>query len=92
MKTKSTFRLVTRYPIKKYKCGLRAGDRLRLKQRLTIRDHLKKPIETREAGEIWTVLKGAKEQPRVLWLRQPDGQTHTWEDNASVFETFEKIN
>jgi hypothetical protein len=87
-----TFRLVTEYPITHYKCGLIAGDSLRLKQDIYILNSAgKRTGEVLTSGGIWTVLKGASEERRVLWSRQPDGKAHTWDDDASVFETFEKI-
>jgi hypothetical protein len=72
-----------------YACGLRAGDRLRLKIALTVEDHEGKPTGRRhEPGEIWTVIAGAVGEPDVVWLRQPDGDPHTW-DAADIFESFE---
>lgn len=91
-KSKSKWKLVTSYPIKKYKCGLKAGDKLRLKEDLAIRDHKGKSAgQISQAGGIWAVLPGSKEPPVVVWLRQPDGVRHTWDDDKTIFETFEVV-
>jgi len=74
----------------KYPCGLKAGDRLRLKSDLTIRDHDGRPTGERiAAGTIWTVLAGHPNEPSVVWLREPGGAEHTWDE--SVLEAFEPI-
>jgi len=81
--------LVTEYPIKAYPCGARAGDRVRLREDVVIRDHAHKPTgEVRPTGEIWTVLCGAAHEPNVMYLRQPDGERHCWDDGVFL-KTFE---
>ena len=88
--TKRKFKLVTEYPVQDYRCGLRAGDRVRLKHDIIVRDHLGKPTGViHRAGEIWVVLSGAAEDPAIVWLRQPDGKRHTWDDAPSIFNIFE---
>jgi hypothetical protein len=42
-------------------------------------------------GEVWTVLTGAEADPGVLWLEQADGELHSWDDDETVFETFELV-
>jgi hypothetical protein len=43
-------------------------------------------------GEVWTVLKGSKEGRIDVWFRQPDGKSHTWDDDAaSIDEWFERL-
>jgi hypothetical protein len=74
-----TYHPVTRYPVTQYRCGARAGDRVRLRRK--IGDH--------PAGEIWSVLRGAAEEPVVVWLRQADDETHTWSDDEDFLQTFE---
>lgn len=75
-----------------YACGLVAGDRLRLRQDFPVLDDQGRTTgKTHQAGEIWEVLTGAAVDPEVLWLRQPDGQLHGWDDDAAVFETFERL-
>lgn len=86
----SEYRLVTEYPIAEYKCGLKAGDRVRLRHDIIVRDHRGEPTGVvHPKGEIWTVLTGAEEEPVVVWFRQADGERHTWDDDESIFETFE---
>ena len=86
------FKLVTEYPIRTYRCGLQVGERLKLKKDIIMRDHTGKPTgEVLHAGEVWIVLSGAAESPTVVWLRQPDGERHTWDDELSIFEAFERI-
>ena len=91
-KSKSHYKLVSEYPIKKYKCGLKAGDRVRLKRNIVVQDHKGKPTgKVYPKGEIWTVLTGAKEKPVVVWFRQADGNRHTWDDDESIYEMFEVV-
>jgi hypothetical protein len=88
--SKDTFKLVTEYPVTEYACGARAGDRVRLRRDIPIQDHTGKHTgEIHHAGEIWSVLRGAAEEPVVVWLRQADGETQTWSDDSDFLRTFE---
>ena len=74
-----TYHAVTNYPVEQYRCGVRAGDRVRLRR----------DIGAHPSGEIWSVLRGAAEEPIVVWLLQADGETHTWGDDEDFLATFE---
>ena len=78
--------------ITKYKCGLVAGQRVRLKKDLVVTTHAGKPTgEIHRKGEEWVILAGITTDP-VLWFRQADGERCTWDDDASsVEEWFERI-
>jgi hypothetical protein len=78
--------------ITQYKCGLVAGQRVRLKKDLAVTTFDGVPTgEVYRAGEEWVVLTGITSDP-VLWFRQADGERHTWDDDAaSVDEWFERI-
>ena len=90
--SKKKFTLVTSYPIKKYKCGLKSGDRVILKKDLIIRDQRNRPTGfVHKAGEIWTVLPGSKQPPIDVWFRRPDGERHTWTDEPEIFDWFDKV-
>lgn len=82
------WRLIRRYDVLVYACGLRAGEQVRLIKPLTVQDHLGTPVYTHLAGPLWTVLAGAAEDPGIVWLRQPDGERHTWDDDPAIFEWF----
>ena len=74
---------VNEYGVESYKCGLRAGDRVRLRKPLAIMNHLGVPTGVvHPAGEVWTVLSGSRQDPGVVWFRQADGERHTWDDDA----------
>ena len=74
-----------------YKCGLRAGDRVRLKKDIVVTCEGVPTGIVHPKGEEWTVLPGITTDP-VLWFRHPDGERHTWDDDATeVEEWFEKI-
>jgi hypothetical protein len=89
---KSEWKLIDDYPIKTYSCGLIAGQKVKLKKDIVVEDHAGKVTGiVHKAGEIWEVLSGSKEPPIVVWLRQPDGNRHTWGDDPSIFEHFEVI-
>jgi hypothetical protein len=77
--SEDTYHPVTRYPVTEYRCGARAGDRVRLRRK----------IGGHPAGEIWSVLPGSAEEPVVVWLRQADNKTHTWSDDGDFLQTFE---
>ena len=91
---KDKFVLVTEHPVKKYKCGLQAGDLVRLRQDIIVRDHKGKPTGTiHSAGEVWKVLPGSKVGRIDVWFMQPDGGRHTWADErTAIDEWFEKVN
>jgi hypothetical protein len=83
---------VDTFTVQTYRCGLTAGDRLRLRHPLPRQDDSGEPTgEPHKPGEIWTVLTGSPDDPEALWLRQPDGTLHSWSDDNSVFESFEKL-
>ena len=77
--SEDTYHPVTHYPVTEYRCGVRAGDRVRLRRE----------IGSHPAGEIWSVLRGAAEEPVVVWLRQANDETHTWSDDEDFLQTFE---
>lgn len=92
--SKSTARpkLVTEFPVTVYQCGARAGETVRLRRELVIRDHRKKPTgEVHPVGEVWKVVRGSAEIPPVLWLRQPDGAPHVWSDDVAFWDWFERV-
>jgi hypothetical protein len=92
MKTeRKKWRLVTDASVERYKCGLKAGDRLLLLLPINVRRNGKLTGLVHMQGEIWTVLRGSKESPGVIWLKQPDGKLHTWDDNLALFKTFELL-
>lgn len=65
-----------------YKSGFAAGQRVRLRKQLAIRDHTGAPTgKVHQAGELWTVLAGNPREPDVVWLREPNGEAHTWDDD-----------
>lgn len=91
-KSKPNWKLVSEFPVTTYRCGARAGEPVRLRHELAIRDHNGKLTgKVYPVGEIWTVVRGAAEEPQVLWLRQPDGAQHTWDDTDEFWDWFERL-
>lgn len=85
-------KFVSEYPIEQYRCGLKAGDQVRLKRDIVVKNSKGTPTgKVHPAGGIWRVLPGAKSQPIVVWLLQADGQRHTWDDDASFVDAFELV-
>ncbi len=82
---------VSTFSVTDYKCGLRSGDKLCLRQDLPIKDENGQRDRVVPGGSIWTVLTGAIEDPSCVWLQEPDGEVHAWDDDQSIFETFERI-
>ena len=74
-----------------YKCGVVAGDSLRLLRDLPIQDHLGTQIDLIKAGSMWKVLPGVKSDPSVVWLRDPRGDRQTWDSDESLFSEFEVV-
>jgi 2-C-methyl-D-erythritol 4-phosphate cytidylyltransferase len=87
--SKAEWKLVTSYPVTKYKCGAKAGDKISLRNNLPIRTIRGEIIHTHFAGEIWTVLSGTKEKPPVIWLRKSDGSRCIWSDDQDFLNQFE---
>ena len=82
-------RFVSHYPIKNYRCGLNAGDRVILTKSIVVKDPTGKPTgKVHKKGEIWNVLQGTK---GVIWFVRPDGERHTWDDDQSVYEFFKSV-
>lgn len=75
-----------------YRCGLVAGQRVRLKKDIAVVTYNGVPTGTyHRAGQEWIVLAGITTDP-VLWFRRPDGERCTWDDDAAeVAEWFERI-
>ena len=91
-KSKPNWKLVSEFPVTTYRCGARAGEPVRLRRELAIRDHNGRLTgKFHPVGETWTVVLGAAEEPRVLWLRQADGAPHTWDDTDEFWDWFERI-
>lgn len=90
--SKDTYKLVTEFPISEYRCGARAGERVRLRRELAVRNSHNRPTgKTHAVGEIWTVVRGAAKDLRVLWLHEPDGTSHTWDDDQGFWDWFERV-
>ena len=90
-KSKPKWKLVTKYPITVYHCGIRAGEKVKLRRELVVRDHRGKQMGVHHAGEIWTVLSGSVEPPVAVWLMQTDGERHTWSDDDDFWTWFERV-
>ncbi len=70
-----------------YNCGLSAGDKITLLEDLAMRTNGKLNGKVVVAGEIWVVLPGNRRDPGIVWLRDPTGSRHTWDDE-SILERF----
>jgi hypothetical protein len=91
-RNKPKWKLVTEFPVTEYECGIRAGERVRLRQDIVVRDHRGKPTgSVYRRGEIWEVLRGSVEPPVVVWLRMLDGRSHTWSDDDDFWRQFERV-
>lgn len=86
------YKPATGYTVTVYKCGLKAGDRVKLIRDVVIRDDYGLPTgKVYPKGEIWTVQPGAKEETVAVWFRRADGKLHTWDDDDSIYMTFQKV-
>jgi hypothetical protein len=73
-----------------YPCGLKGGEKLRLRRPLPVVDATGGMTKSHPAGEEWTVIGGDTHVGDVVWLREPDGSRHTW-DNETIFDWFEVV-
>ena len=86
------YKLPSEFPVKEYKCGLNAGDKVCLIRDLIITDDYGLPTgRVYPKDEIWTVEPGVKGDPIVVWFRRADGKLHTWDDDQSIYKTFTKV-
>jgi hypothetical protein len=53
---KKKFKLVTKFPVLSYKCGLKVGDRVRLKQDIVIQPGSSLPQKVLKKGGVWRVI------------------------------------
>lgn len=75
-----------------YSCGAIAGELLELSEPLEILDeHGVSTGVQHKAGEVWAVLEGSHQDPDVLWLRQADGELHSWADDESLWHQFARV-
>ncbi len=89
--TEGEWKFVSEYGLHQYANGLKRGNRVRLLKELVIRYYSGQPTgEVHGAGEVWTVLSGVEDEPDVVWLRDPNGDSHTW-DLDDFFEWFQII-
>jgi hypothetical protein len=86
-----SYRLVEDYSVRSYPCGLTAGTSLRIKREIRVTDHKDKETgKVYSVGEVWAVLPGVEAEPDIIWLRQADGERHTW-DAHDILDTFEVV-
>jgi hypothetical protein len=89
---KPKWKYIDSYGIENYKCGLRAGDHLRLRRDLAVMDWRGQPTgKMYPAGEVWQVLTGASDDPDIVFLLKADGERCTWDDKPSIFEMFDLV-
>ena len=91
-KEKAEWKLVNADSVTEYKCGARAGERVRLRKDIVVRDERGELTgDVHRAGEIWSITRGSAVPPLDVWLRQPDGHTHTWTDDNNFWSWFERV-
>ncbi len=90
LQTQEPWKIVTPGDLRQYPCGAAAGDTLRLQSKLIIRDSAGRPTgKSHPAGSVWRVLADVAAEPDTVWLREPNGDSHTW-DGQSLWDTFER--
>jgi tetratricopeptide (TPR) repeat protein len=90
--TGERYTVISEFPVAEYRCGLKAGDQVRLKKPFAVKASTDRATgEVHPRGEIWTVLRGS-DIDGDMWLRQADGSQTFWEDDReAVDEWFELI-
>jgi hypothetical protein len=90
------WRIIERSDVACYRCGLRAGQTVRLRKDLIIRMEGRPTGDVRPAGEQWRVVAGSERDPVVFFLTPSptaaEGELHTWDDDAAqIAEWFEVV-
>jgi hypothetical protein len=70
-----------------YECGVTAGMKVRLKHDLPLTTDNGSTGEVIQSGSIWTILPGYADDPGTVWLIDPRGKEHVW-DEESFHESF----
>ena len=88
---KPEWKLIFRGALTEYQCGAKAGDLVRLRSDIVVRDYKGKPTGVvHKAGEVWRVLASSPEDP-VIFLLQANGVKCTWDDDESFWAQFERV-
>lgn len=82
---------VDTFDVNTYDCGLKTGEKLRLKVPIPLEDERGRVIRTIPKDSVWTVLSGSFQDPGCLWLEEPGGDNHSWDDDKSLFEVFQRV-
>ena len=82
---------VDTFDLLEYACGLKAGDKLKLKLPLPLEDERGKVVRTIPKGSLWIVLSGSSQDPGCLWLEEPSGESHSWDDDKGIFQVFSRM-
>jgi hypothetical protein len=77
-------------PSFRYRCGLAPGDQICVRRDFPVIDARGKQVGIHPKGEIWRV-SAPSSQEGLLWLQAPSGDAHTWDDDATVYDTFEPV-
>lgn len=82
---------VDTFDLLQYECGLKAGDKLELKLPIPLENDRGKVVRTIPQGSVWTVLSGSSQDPGCLWLEEPNGESHSWDDDKGIFQVFSRM-
>ncbi len=77
------FVAVVTFTVEQDDCGLRAGEKLRLRQNYRAWDGRDFAL-----GSCWEVLTGAVEDPGTIWLDPSDGELLEFDDDPGIFDLF----
>lgn len=79
---------VDTFDVTTYDCGLKAGDKLKLKMPIPLEDDRGRVVRTIPKDSVWTVLSGSSQDPGCMWLEEPSGDAHSWDDDKEIFKIF----
>lgn len=85
------WKFVDNYDVTHYKCGAEASTKVRLKKDIIMKFRGVLTGKVMKSGEIWYVLPGSSGDPNVVFMQDPAGNTHTWDDYSSFWECFELV-
>ena len=74
-----------------YRCGLKPGDRITLIGDLDIIDSEGNRVDIIAADLVWLVIDGSPSDPGIVWLVDPTGSRHTWDDDPAIFDSFRRV-
>jgi hypothetical protein len=87
----SEYVAVNDFTVRRYVCGLVAGERLRLKRLPAVASGADCAQNDYSVGEVMEVLMGSDLDAGSVLLERSNGDMVSWDDNEGIFDDFERL-